>query len=69
MPVLLIWGARDRYGSYAQVEAAKAQCMCPLEVVVLDESSHWAFREQPRETLQAITDFTGRLINLHGETV
>ena len=69
VPILLIWGARDPYGSFAQVEAARSHCMCPLEVVVLDESSHWAFREQPRETLQTITDFTRRLTDLHDETV
>ena len=69
VPVLLIWGAKDPYGSFDQVDAAKTHCMCPLEVTVLDESSHWPFREQPAETLQAITEFTNRLTALHGETI
>lgn len=69
VPVLLIWGAAETYASLAQVEAARERCYCPLDVVMLEASSHWPFREQPRETLNAIADFTGRLMEVHGETV
>ncbi len=69
VPMLLIWGAREQYASLAQVEAAREACTCPLEVVILEHASHWPFREQPHETLDAITAFTSHLMLIHGETV
>ena len=69
VPVLLIWGAAETYASLAQVEAARERCYCPLEVVMLEHSSHWPFREQPHETLTAIAGFTARLMDVHGENL
>ena len=69
VPVLLIWGARETFASFAQVDAARQACQCPLEVVVLDDTVHWPHREQPERTLDAVCGFLSHLMTVHGETV
>ncbi len=66
VPVLLVWGANDPYGTLLQVHSAREECYCPLEVRIMDQSSHWPFREQPDETLAEITSFVSRLLAMEG---
>jgi len=56
-PVLLFWGANDPYGTMAQVEAAQRHYGANLEVALMADSSHWAFREEPQATLDRIAEF------------
>jgi pimeloyl-ACP methyl ester carboxylesterase len=61
VPLLIIQGEDDQYGTLKQVEMAKEECYCPVEAVILPGVRHIPHREAAAETLRAIVDFTGRL--------
>jgi pimeloyl-ACP methyl ester carboxylesterase len=61
VPILIIQGAEDQYGTLRQVDVAKDECYCPVEAVILEGIRHVPHREAPKETLAAITDFTRQL--------
>ena len=61
VPMLVIQGEDDQYGTLDQVETAKQACQCPLETVILPGVRHIPHREAAEVTLGAIVDFTGRL--------
>lgn len=61
VPILVIQGADDQYGTLRQIEIAKEECYCPVEAVTLDGIRHVPHREAPEATMAAIVDFTRRL--------
>ncbi len=61
VPMLVVQGEDDQYGTLDQVETAKRECRCPVEAVILPGVRHIPHREATEETLRAIVDFTGRL--------
>ena len=61
VPMLVIQGEDDQYGTLCQVETAKAECQCPVEALILPGVRHVPHREAAGETLRAIVDFIGRL--------
>ena len=67
VPILLIQGADDRYGTLAQVRAVEDECYCPVETLVLPGCGHAPQRKKPEDTLAAITAFTDRIFRVHGE--
>ena len=60
VPVLLIQGEHDQYGTLAQVEAIRDGVSGPCELVVLD-CRHAPHLEAPGETLAAAADFVRRV--------
>jgi len=67
VPILLIQGEADRYGTLAQVRTAQEECYCPVDVRVMPGVGHAPHREKPDETLAAVTEFTDRIFRLHDE--
>ncbi len=67
VPVLIIQGLDDRYGTVRQVEAAQEECTCPVEPLLLPGCGHAPHREKPTETLTAVADFADRILRRHGE--
>jgi pimeloyl-ACP methyl ester carboxylesterase len=61
VPVLLIQGENDQYGTGRQLEAAQRECYCPVEVALLPNTRHAPHREAPAATLNAIADFVERV--------
>jgi pimeloyl-ACP methyl ester carboxylesterase len=61
VPILIVQGDRDQYGTLRQVEIAKEECQCPVEAVILPGIRHIPHREAPAATIDAIVDFIGRL--------
>jgi len=61
VPILIIQGEDDQYGTLRQIEIAKEECYCPVEVVILAGTRHIPHREAPDATMGAIVDFTRRL--------
>jgi pimeloyl-ACP methyl ester carboxylesterase len=61
VPILIVQGADDQYGTLRQVETAKEECYCPVETVILPAVRHIPHREAADATLRAIVDFTLRL--------
>jgi len=67
VPILIVQGANDQYGTLRQVETANAECSCPVESVILPGVRHDPCREAPAQTLAAIAGFINRLLRDHGE--
>ena len=57
VPMLIVQGEDDQYGTVRQIEAAERECYCPVEVALLTGAKHAPQREQPAATLAAIADF------------
>ncbi len=67
VPVLLIQGEDDQYGTVRQVEIAREECTCPVEVLMLPKVRHVPHREAPEATLNAIAGFvSARLTESEG---
>jgi len=69
VPVLVVQGAADPYGTLAQVRVVEEECYCPVETLVLDGVGHAPHREKPDETLAAVAAFTDSIFRAHGEGI
>jgi pimeloyl-ACP methyl ester carboxylesterase len=67
VPMLIVQGEDDQYGTMRQIEVAQAECYCPVEIALLPDTRHAPYREAPEATLQAIADFANRLLRDHHE--
>jgi pimeloyl-ACP methyl ester carboxylesterase len=67
VPIAIIQGAQDQYGTLRQVEIAQEECYCPVDVTVLEAAGHSPHRERPEATLEAISDFAIAVLETHGE--
>jgi len=65
VPVLIVQGEDDQYGTVRQIEIAQQECYCPVEVALLPGAMHVPQREAPEVTLKVVSDFIGRV--LHGK--
>lgn len=65
VPMLVIQGQDDQYGTLRQVAAIRAQTGGPAEVQILADCGHSPHRDQPEHTLQlAATFVAGQLARL-----
>lgn len=62
VPILIIQGEDDQYGTVKQIEIAQEECYCPVDVVLLPGVKHTPFREGPEATLNAVVEFTARAL-------
>jgi pimeloyl-ACP methyl ester carboxylesterase len=62
VPMLIIQGETDEYGTALQIEIAREECYCPVESALLPDCGHAPFRDQPEATLAAARDFILHLI-------
>jgi pimeloyl-ACP methyl ester carboxylesterase len=67
VPMLVVQGTDDQYGTVAQVEAAERECTCPVEVAILPDVKHVPHREAPDTLLKLVADFANRLLRDHKE--
>jgi len=63
VPVLIVQGEDDQYGTVRQIEIAQQECYCPVEVALLPGAMHVPQREAPEVTLQVVSDFIGRVLH------
>lgn len=61
VPILIVQGGSDQYGTAKQIEVAERECYCPVDVALLKGAKHSPQREQPEATLSAITDFVANV--------
>ncbi|HEY5074286.1 MAG TPA: alpha/beta hydrolase, partial [Pyrinomonadaceae bacterium] len=61
IPVLLIQGKDDRYGTLAQVNAIEAGCQGPVRTVLLADCGHSPHLDQPARALEAMREFVAEL--------
>ena len=57
VPVLIVQGVDDQYGTMRQIEIARDECYCPVDVTVVEGAGHSPHREAAAVTLEAVTDF------------
>lgn len=65
VPVAIIQGDADQYGTMRQVEIAQQECYCPVEVTILPGAAHSPHREAPAETLMAVSEFARAVLQTH----
>lgn len=61
VPMLIIQGCEDQYGTAAQIDCARAMARPPVEVLYLEDCRHAPQADKPQETLDAIGDFCRRM--------
>jgi pimeloyl-ACP methyl ester carboxylesterase len=61
IPVLLIQGEADNYGTLRQLERIRAKLPRGAEQLLLPGCGHAPFRERPAETLQALVGFLAKI--------
>jgi len=61
VPVLVMQGDADPYGTLAQVTVVVDKCRCPVETAVMEGVGHTPHREKPDETLDAVEGFFRRI--------
>ena len=66
VPVLLVQGLDDQYGTLAQVECARAETLCPLETLLLERCGHAPHHEATQATLKGIGAFVRHLLEIEG---
>ena len=62
VPVAIIQGADDQYGTIRQVEIAQEECYCPVDVTMLAGAGHSPHREAAGATLDAISEFANAVL-------
>jgi pimeloyl-ACP methyl ester carboxylesterase len=67
VPVQIVQGENDQYGTVRQVEVAVEECYCPVEVAMIAGAGHSPQREGADVTLEAISTFANRILRLHHE--
>jgi len=67
VPILIVQGDLDQYGTLKQVETAREECFCPVETAILPGVRHIPYRDAPEATLSAVADFINRLLRDHHE--
>jgi pimeloyl-ACP methyl ester carboxylesterase len=65
VPVAILQGVDDQYGTIRQIEIARERCYCPVDVTLIPGAGHSPHREAPEATLNAISDFAGRILHVH----
>jgi len=68
VPVQIVQGENDQYGTIRQVEIAQAECYCPVEVAMIAGAGHTPQRERPEVTLDTIAGFANRILRMHHES-
>jgi pimeloyl-ACP methyl ester carboxylesterase len=63
IPMLLIQGEQDEYGTAIQLEAIERQVNGPVQTVWLDNCRHSPHKDRPEATLAALREFVGRVVS------
>ena len=61
VPVLLIQGQDDQYGTQEQIRKVEAGCQQPVRTVLLPDCGHSPHLDQPQRTLEAMKEFVGEV--------
>lgn len=65
VPIAILQGEADQYGTNRQVEIAQEECYCPVDVTLIPQSGHSPHRETPELTLATVSDFVRRILIMH----
>ena len=62
VPMLIVQGKDDQYGTVKQIEVAQQECYCPVDVALLPGARHSPQRDTPEATLKAISEFVASVL-------
>jgi pimeloyl-ACP methyl ester carboxylesterase len=62
VPIAIVQGESDQYGTTRQIEIAREECYCPVEVTLLKDAGHSPHREAAGPTLNAIAEFVSAVL-------
>jgi pimeloyl-ACP methyl ester carboxylesterase len=62
VPILIVQGDADPYGTTRQIEIAQEECYCPVEVALLPGVGHAPHREAAAETVRIVAEFTAAVL-------
>src|SRR3954453_20594487 len=65
VPVAILQGADDQYGTMRQVEIAQEECYCPVDVTIIPGAGHQPHREAPGVPLEAVQEFANAVLQTH----
>jgi pimeloyl-ACP methyl ester carboxylesterase len=63
VPILIVQGENDEYGTVRQIEIAKEECYCPVEVALMPGIGHAPHQEALEVTLKTIVEFASTLLS------
>jgi pimeloyl-ACP methyl ester carboxylesterase len=66
VPILIVQGEADQYGTMRQIKVAREECYCPVDAALLP-AVHAPHREAPEVLLRTVADFANRLLRDHHE--
>jgi len=66
VPIAILQGVDDVYGTVRQIEIAQEECYCPVDVTVIPGAGHQPHREAPQATLGAIAEFANAVLHVRG---
>ena len=64
VPVAILQGVDDQYGTIRQIEIAREECYCPVDVTIIPGAGHSPHREAPEATLDAISEFANAVLHV-----
>jgi pimeloyl-ACP methyl ester carboxylesterase len=67
VPILIVQGEADPYGTRRQIDVAQEEAYCPVDVCLLPNCGHAPHLERPDGTLVAVADFIRRLAAIEAE--
>jgi pimeloyl-ACP methyl ester carboxylesterase len=65
VPILIVQGQQDQYGTVKQIEEAQRDCYCPVEVALVPGARHSPSRDAPKVTLNAISGFVADVLRIN----
>src|SRR4051812_29800824 len=65
VPVAIVQGADDQYGTNRQIEIAREECYCPVDVSIIEGAGHSPHREAAGITLTTIAEFARSILHVH----
>jgi pimeloyl-ACP methyl ester carboxylesterase len=65
IPILIIQGRGDQYGTLEQVRLAETETYCPVEAMILERCGHAPHVDQAETTLEAIAAFSRHVLAFH----
>ena len=65
VPMLVLQGAEDEYGTAEQLRVAERESTCPVETMLIDGVKHAPHLSAPDRVLAAVAAFTQRLFQAH----
>jgi pimeloyl-ACP methyl ester carboxylesterase len=65
VPVAIVQGVNDQYGTIRQIEIAEEECYCPVEVTMIPGAGHSPHRDAAEATLNAVSEFARSIFETH----